>query len=370
MDHKQLNQLLDFTVNESYSSSLKIPLWIWGKHGMGKTTAVKNWCKNNKVECICLHTSTQDPGDLIGVPYVENGMTKWGRPEWFPKDDGRKYVVFLDELNRANTDVLQCMLPFALEGKLHTHQLPQNAVVIAAGNPNTDDYSVTSVDDKALLSRFGHFILNTGINEWKEYVTQEKFDISLLGAFNKSNSPGFKHLTLSEIGVNVEPDPRSLELVGKKLVKMNREQIDSIGQDFVSMFLGAAFAVLWRKEKDSELETFDARRIMKEYPKIQKDIKSKLDGDIRRNDLIGITIETIADIARQEGLDKKEDKPKLDNIAMFLLDVGAVGIQLFMDIMSKDAKLGYVVQHMSASKLKGKDGRSIVGTLASVVSTT
>lgn len=364
MDHKRLNKLLDFTVNESFKSNMKIPLWIWGLHGMGKTTAVKNWCKKNDVQCICLHTSTQDPGDLIGVPYVENGMTKWGRPEWFPKDDGKKYVVFLDELNRANTDVLQCMLPFALEGKLHTHQLPQNACVIAAGNPNTDDYSVTSVDDKALLSRFGHFILNTSVSEWKEYVSAEKFDLSLLSVLNKTDNNGFKYITLSEIGVTVTPDPRSLELVGKKLVKMTSAQLDEIGQEFVSMFLGVTYGTMWRKEKDNELESFDAQRILKEYPKIQKEIQKSLDGVERRNDLIGTTIETIVDIAKQRTLNNGE----MDNLTEFLLDTGPVGIQLYMEIMNKETKLNYITQHISASP-KRKNNKTVSGWLSSVIKT-
>lgn len=364
MDHKQLQTMLDFTVNESFRSDVKIPLWIWGDKGVGKTTAVKEFCKKNNIECICLHTASQDPGDLIGIPFTLEYVTKWGRPEWFPQEDGKKYVIFLDELNRANQDVLQCMLPFALEGKLHVHQLPKNCVVIAAGNPNNDNYTVTSVEDKALLSRFGHIVLNANQKEWTEHVQKEKFDHAFMNCIIKAGYVGFKTLTLSEF-MEVEPDPRSLALVLNKLTKMTKDQMEVIGQDFVAMFTGTTYGNLFRKEKENDLTVFDGEKILKDYNAIRKEICKNLNGVERRNDLMTTAFDIIINTIKNRPADLKPKE--LDNLTQFLLDTGSAGLQTFMELTDKDKKCQHVIKHMSVSKLTNLKGDTATVMLSTTI---
>lgn len=62
---------------------------INGKHGIGKTSVVKQFAKENKLYLETLILSLKDPSDLLGMPNVDdsdtNKRTIWIEPDWFQK---------------------------------------------------------------------------------------------------------------------------------------------------------------------------------------------------------------------------------------------------------------------------------------------
>lgn len=81
---------------------------------------------------------------------------------------GRRSVLFLDELNRANLDTRQAALQLVLNKELHSHKLPyingKCTVIVSAINPS-DLYQVDELD-AALLDRFLHAELKADAKEW------------------------------------------------------------------------------------------------------------------------------------------------------------------------------------------------------------
>ncbi len=183
----------DLKASLPYLAKASITPFIWGRAGIGKTTAVKQWCKENGYHFFALYLGTQsDLGDILGLAeFVDNGdgtkSTEFATPKWLKTtidycienpDSGA--VIFLDEFNRARKDVLSGMFSLALDKTFHTITLPTNCHIIAAGNPPTEEYQVTDVDETALMARFAHIKLEPSFEEWVEYAKATEHNPSLV----------------------------------------------------------------------------------------------------------------------------------------------------------------------------------------------
>ena len=47
----------------------KIPTFLWGAPGIGKSSIIKQLAREKEVECIDLRLSLMDPTDLKGIPF-------------------------------------------------------------------------------------------------------------------------------------------------------------------------------------------------------------------------------------------------------------------------------------------------------------
>jgi MoxR-like ATPase len=89
----------------------------------------------------------------------------------------RRAVVFLDEFNRAHTDLLNASLQLILDHRLHTHELPivrgQETLIVAAINPADGNYTVQEFDP-ALLDRFVTCEATIHFNSWLKWARDKK----------------------------------------------------------------------------------------------------------------------------------------------------------------------------------------------------
>lgn len=146
-----------------------------GSTGIGKTDMAQQIGKDFGRKVYVLNSAIQSSEDLIGIPFInhETNETHWAKPYWFPTNG--KYLILIDEINRADKNTLNALLPFILSGSLHEHTLPKGVWLMTASNPDTDDYDlVNSFDDKAIYSRM--CVLNLGIDtlSWREWIKATK----------------------------------------------------------------------------------------------------------------------------------------------------------------------------------------------------
>lgn len=152
-----------------------------GVHGIGKSQIVKQFAKEEGYHLEELYLSHQEVGDLIGIPHtiVQDGVTitTWSVPIWLHRmnhtaQQGKKCILFLDELNRAPIDVRQSALQLVLERQIHEHFLPitngVRTLVVAAVNP-ADQYQVDELDP-ALLDRFLHILVEPDPKAWLNWA--------------------------------------------------------------------------------------------------------------------------------------------------------------------------------------------------------
>lgn len=179
-----------------------------GLHGIGKSAVVKQYCLENEYFLTELFLSNQEVGDLIGYPETIDGVQYWSVPVWLHRmyeanKQGKHCVLHLDELNRADPDVLQAALQLVLEGKIHEHSLPvldnKRTHIIASINPPDSDYSVHELDP-ALLDRFLFIEVKAHLPTFLNYGELNNLHDSII-EFLKEN-PKYLHFTedSSEIG--------------------------------------------------------------------------------------------------------------------------------------------------------------------------
>lgn len=186
-----------------------------GPHGIGKSDIVQTFSDDNKMHMFPLFLSTQETGDLIGIPTEtiinDQKVTTWSKPTWLARmeamaEQGIECVLFLDELNRAPLDVRQSALQLVLEGRIHEHSLPRvkgrKTLVVAAINP-ADDYQVQELDP-ALLDRFLCLELQVSAPDWLDWARNHNV-INAIRDFI-SEFPNRLHYTPSE---GKGPTPRA-----------------------------------------------------------------------------------------------------------------------------------------------------------------
>lgn len=204
---------MDFMIDMNKKCGVRLPVLLHGVHALGKTEIVAQIAKAIDYNYVPLYLSTQDVSDLIGLPYKEHlffrdgklitekeyidisnisaeelmklckkSSTRFAMPDWLSDAmaDERPCIFFLDEMNRGPLYVLQTMLPFVLEGRLHTHRIREKDIVVGAMNPDTAEYSVEAVSDKALLSRFAHFYFEPEVSEWVSYAMSQGVHPSII----------------------------------------------------------------------------------------------------------------------------------------------------------------------------------------------
>ena len=239
-----------------------VAVMVQGHHGIGKSQAVAQFAAENNYEFIDLRLGTQDVGDLLGLADFErdkNGnmiATKFFRPDWFPSDPNSKGIIFMDEINRARRDVLQAVFQLVLDKRLHRYTLPKNWYVIAAMNPNTDDYIVTDISDKAFMDRFCHVKLTPSKDEWFDYAEKKGFRPEVIQFLREQ--PELLQAKLEDFSLqDVKPSRRSWEAVNRLL---NTEIKLGLFQEVIRGMVGpdaAAAFVASLKNADKPLSAKD-----------------------------------------------------------------------------------------------------------------
>ena len=145
----------------------KRPVFLWGPPGVGKSEVVAQVATELKATLIDIRAVLLDPVDLRGLPHIENGEAVWSPPGFLPKGKG-KFILFLDELNAAPPLVQAACYQLVLDRKIGEYELPKDAVIVAAGNRDTDR-AVTSRMPSPLANRFVHLDFDVDLDDWIQW---------------------------------------------------------------------------------------------------------------------------------------------------------------------------------------------------------
>tara|TARA_B100001996_G_C18633463_1_gene582701 strand:- start:115 stop:1254 length:1140 start_codon:yes stop_codon:yes gene_type:complete len=164
---------------------LKRPLFVWGGPGIGKSNLIEQIVDSGDLGKACMYDmrlGLVEPTDIRGVPYYnkESGKMDWADPVDLPSaEDAANYdtvVLFLDEFNQAVPAVQAASYQLVLNRRVGQYKLPDNVVVIAAGNRETDK-GVSYRMPKPLENRFGHFELKCEFLPWLDWAVSRSVPI-------------------------------------------------------------------------------------------------------------------------------------------------------------------------------------------------
>jgi hypothetical protein len=153
------SQLLDFLL----AVAPRRPVMIRGQPGIGKSALVERFASDAGLACVSLLGSQLAPEDLIGVPMVSDGVSRFCPPAQIARKE--PYVLFLDELNACSHEIQKAFYSLIHERRLGEYRLPAGSVVIAAGN-RAEDNAIVKPLSSALVNRMVHVQLRVSVPEW------------------------------------------------------------------------------------------------------------------------------------------------------------------------------------------------------------
>ena len=304
------------TLTELYCNAIKagislknIPApFLWGPFGVGKSAGIRQLAaaleKNTgkHVNVIDVRLLLFSPVDLRGVPVAStDGFSDWLKPRIFDMEPSDEYVniLFLDELSAAPQSVQAAAYQITLDRVIGEHKLPDNCIVIAAGNRTTDK-SVSFAMPKALCNRLLHFSIRSDVASWSEWAYANGIDERIIGFIAFDNS----RLNITpETGDFAFPTPRSWSFVSTLLKASDPIDVSDM-HALISSAVGIETAVAFEEFCSTHEYLPDIDEIFEgtctEYPKKQQVLYaliSSLVTAVYERDVTDNELENICDYA-------------------------------------------------------------------------
>jgi hypothetical protein len=247
----------------------------------------------------------QEPGDLVGMPRVEDGMTVWSKPSWVPGPD-EKMILVLEELNRAPADVQQAIMQVLTENKIHMYELPSQTTIVVCINPSDSIYHVSELDP-AMITRCIRLKLEADTDEWLTYAHTKKFDERVIQFVSMH-----KELLCKPIEKPPCPIPRTWEILSDTLKIIPVESQNEI----ITGIVGAETAVIFQKFiRENYNKPVSGREILDGYDKVREKLKKQ------RNDENWATSRDLSALINSIAEKGKPTDKQAKNLVSFLTDL-------------------------------------------------
>ena len=225
-----VNEMVDLLINayiKTYNTCGKMnsfpSVMLWGAPGVGKSQGVRQIAKNLEkelqipVNVVDVRLLLFNPIDLRGIPVADkdNSLAIWLKPKIFQMPDtGCINILFLDEISAAPQSVQAAAYQITLDRRVGEHILPDNCIVMAAGN-RVSDKSVAVKMPKALANRLMHIEIEGSYDSWMDWALKHGINEKVLGyiAYNPDRLFCFD-VTKDDVAF---PTPRSWEMVSNIL---------------------------------------------------------------------------------------------------------------------------------------------------------
>ena len=186
-----------------------ISILLKGAHGVGKSALPRHVGKVLGLPVVDRRLSQMSEGDLVGLPELVNGVTRFAPPDWYMQACKEPKILFLDELNRATPEVMQAAFQIVLDRELNGHRLHPETRVYSAINA-TAEYQVNDMDP-ALLDRFWVAEVEATAADWLAWAKDVGINPDIID-FIGTHEQHLRHSGPMEPG-KVYPSQRSWERV-------------------------------------------------------------------------------------------------------------------------------------------------------------
>lgn len=227
---KDLSTMYINVINNGTNISKMPSVMLWGQPGIGKSQSIRELASvieantKKKVYITDVRLILFNPVDLRGIPTAnaDKTLAVWLKPKVFDMSDKDDVIniLFLDEISAAAPSVQAAAYQITLDRRIGEHTLPDNCIVIAAGNRVTDK-SVAYTMPKALSNRLLHLEIENDIESWNRWAIESdihhtviaflKYKPDYLNKFDPSN----QELAFST--------PRSWEMVSNILNNVSND---------------------------------------------------------------------------------------------------------------------------------------------------
>jgi hypothetical protein len=237
MNPKKIKRSIEHLTNR------KVPVFLWGPPGIGKSSIVSQIAKDKNIGFIDLRLSLLDPTDLRGIPFfnAEDNSAIWAPASFLPDGSEQEGILFLDELNTAAPMVQASAYQLILDRKIGEYNLPDGWSIIAAGNRESDRGVVFRMA-APLSNRFVHLDMEVNVNDWQAWAKENNIEQSIIAFI--SYRPDSLFAFNSKNDSKAFATPRTWEYVNEILLSNPEDDLvmelikGAIGEELSAAFLG------------------------------------------------------------------------------------------------------------------------------------
>ena len=278
----------------------KVPTFLWGAPGIGKSSIVKQIADSKKIGFIDLRLALMDPTDLKGIPFYDKDSHSalWASPAFLPREG--EGILFLDELNSAPPSVQASAYQLILDRKVGEYELPDGWAIVSAGN-REGDRGVTYRMPSPLANRFVHFEMEVDVDDWRFWAYESEIDEKIIAYISYKN----EHLFTFDAKNDSKSfaTPRSWEYVDK-ILKSN------ISEELLLETISGTIS------KEVAVGFLSFIKVMKRLPNIDEILKSgegEYSGDV--DVLYALSVGLVSGVLK----DKTDEN--IDNLLNYTLDL-------------------------------------------------
>lgn len=288
------------------------PIFLWGAPGIGKSDIVHQIAEASEAHVIDIRLSLWEPTDIKGIPYFDSNDKQmvWAPPSELPNESVAKkhkqIILFLDEMNSAAPAVQAAAYQLILNRRVGTYKLPDNVVIIAAGNREVDRGIVYRMP-APLANRFIHIEMKVDFEDWFQWAVAHNIHKDVVGflTFSKKDLYDFDPKNSGRSFAT----PRSWTFVSELLT----DEIDeSVTSDLVSGAVGEGLAVKFMAH----------RKVAKDLPNPSDILLGKVEKMKTReiSAMYSLTVSLCYEL--KEASDKKDKKfnEKVNRFLRFAMD--------------------------------------------------
>lgn len=318
---KFVEHIIQTNIEAEKNNNKKSPICIWGTHGIGKTEMVQQITNDLEYQWSYIAPAQfEEMGDLVGMPSIEEGRTKFSSPDWVPTEEGPG-ILLIDDVNRADDRILRGIMQLLQNYELVSWKLPPLWQIVLTANPDGGDYSVTPMDN-AMLTRMMHITMKFDPKAWAVWAEKAGVDSRCINFV----------LTYPEIAQGQQTTPRSLvqffqSIENIKIFSEELPMIQMLGSSCLDEATVASF-IAFIQQNLSELITPEQITKTKNFEtEVYKHLKGIVQKEVLRVDIIATMCTRLVNYLTLNKI--KPNKEEIKNIQSFIK----------MDIIPNDLRL-------------------------------
>ena len=243
----------------------EIAILIQGPTGIGKSHLVHAIGADMELPVVDRRLSQMSEGDMVGLPELVDGTTRFCPPDWYARACREPVVLFMDELNRATPEVIQAAFQIVLDRELNGHRLHPDTRVFAAVNVGAE-YEVNEMDP-ALLRRFWSIELEPTHADFLAWAEGRLAPVIV--DFIRQHEEHLRPTGATEPG-KVAPNPASWERLDKSLRHMGEvEQPTDVWYPVALGMVGVEAAIALVEFAKNWEQQVSAEDILDRYDEVQ-----------------------------------------------------------------------------------------------------